>query len=73
MFGLGKKSESSSYDAGYNAGNEFLDVTDHLLSDEEASRQWNAVEANHDSEYCDGYYAAMEANSKGFWSKLLGG
>jgi hypothetical protein len=68
------ESSSSSYDAGYSAGNEFLDLTeDRYLTDEEANAQWNAVESNHDSDYVRGYADCMEHNSKGFWSRLLGG
>ncbi len=65
--------ESSSYQSGYNAGEEFLDLTeDRYLSDEEASRQWDAVESGHDSDYARGFADSMEHNSRGFWSKLFG-
>lgn len=73
MFGLGKKQDSSDYSAGYNAGEEFLDLADHYLSDEEANAQWDAVESGHSKEYVQGFAASIEHNSRGFFSQLLGG
>ncbi len=65
---------SSSYDDGYNAGEEFLDLTeDRYISDDEVCAQWQAVESDHDNDYARGFADSMEKNSGGWLSRLFGG
>ncbi len=73
-FLTGEGSSSTSYESGRAAGEEFLDLTsDRYLTDEEANAQWDAVEANHDSDYVSGFADCMEKNSGGWLSRLFGG
>jgi len=67
IFNSSSDEEEDDYSRGYNAANEFLDVLDHDLSDEEANAQWDAVESGHSQEYSYGYYRAFDDNSKPWW------
>jgi hypothetical protein len=59
--------EPSEYDRGYDAADEFLDLVDEDITDEQARAHWGAVEAHHSEEYITGYAECIMDNAQPWW------